>query len=301
MPFAADVALIVDARAEAGESPWWSAREQMLYWVDIHGCKLHRYDPARSCDEFVAAPDLVTFCATHVDGGLIIALRERICHVDFAAQAFRTLSVASLPEGVRLNDGTIDPAGRLLIGTMDSRGDPSTNAALYRVDIDGRWQMMLDGFRTVNGLCFAPDGHTLYVSDSHPAVRTIWALDYDVRRGIASGRRVFVATHRLPGRPDGGAIDAEGCYWMAAVDGGCLMRFAADGGLLSTWAVPVEKPSKAAFGGAGLSTLFVTSLRRNLGRPIDAQPHAGGLFALQPGTRGIALPDCAIATGASVG
>jgi len=296
MPFTADVALVVDARAEAGESPWWSAREHVLYWVDIHGCKVHRYDPTSDVDDVLVTPDLVAFCATHTNGGLIVALRDRVCHVDFAEAAFRTLSVMRLPDGVRLNDGTIDPAGRLWIGTMDSRGDAAANAALYRIDVDGRCEMMLDGFRTVNGLAFAPDGSTLYVSDSHPAVRTIWALDYDVRRGIANARRVFVATHRLPGRPDGGAVDAEGCYWMAAVDGGCLMRFGADGELLSTWAMPVEKPSKAAFGGAGLSTLFVTSLRRNLSRPIDAQPHAGGLFALQTGIRGIALPDCAIAT-----
>ncbi|HEX6792873.1 MAG TPA: SMP-30/gluconolactonase/LRE family protein [Casimicrobiaceae bacterium] len=293
--------LAVDARAEAGESPWWSAAERCLYWVDIHGRRLHRFDVETGADRGWLMPDLVTFVATHARGGLVVALRDRVCHIDLATETFRVLARPPLPPGGgRLNDGTTDARGRLLIGSMVSAAQtPGVNtdaaAALHRIDTDGACVTLLDGFRTVNGLAFAPDGRTLYVSDSHPSVRTIFACDYDPASGEIGARRDFVATHDLPGRPDGGCVDVEGCYWMAAVDGGCLLRFDPGGKLVGSLAVPVEKPSKAAFGGNALDVVFITSLRRNLRTPLAQQPHAGSLFVARSGVRGVRLADCAVA------
>ena len=286
------VELVADARAEAGESPWWCARSQTLLWVDIHGRMLHRFDPASGTDTTVAAPDVIAFAATHRERGLVVALRDRIVQADEALRDVVTLAVPGLPPSQRLNDGVIDPTGRLWIGAMDLEGEP--RAALYRVDHDGRCDAKVTGLRTTNGLAFSPDGRILYVSDSHPAVRAVWAFDADVSRGALSGRRVFVDTRALAGRPDGACVDVEGCYWMAAVDGACLLRFAPGGRILEEVALPVEKPSKPAFGGSALRDLYVTSLRRNLVRPLGEQPHAGGLFRLQARVAGVPVPDCVI-------
>jgi sugar lactone lactonase YvrE len=286
--------LALDARAEAGESPWWSASEQCLYWVDIHGKRVHRFDPRDGTDREFATPDLVTFVASHAQGGLVVALRNRVCHLDPAEGVYRVLATPDLPPAGRLNDATIDPRGRLVIGTMCAPEANEATAALFLIDIDRSCVRLLDGFRTVNGLAFAPDGRTLYVSDSHPDVRVVWACDYDVGRGRIGRRRLFIDTHRLRGRPDGGCVDIEGCYWMAAVDGACVLRFDTSGAPLGTIDLPVEKPSKAAFGGPDLDCMFITSLRRNLQGPPDHESPAGGLFTAHPGTRGIAIPDCCI-------
>jgi sugar lactone lactonase YvrE len=285
-------ALAVDARADSGESPWWCRRSRTLLWVDIHGRAVHRFDPATGKDVAVATPDLVTFVAPHRDGGLIVALRDRIVHGDDALRDLVTVARPPLPEGQRLNDGAIDATGRLWIGAMDPAGEP--RAALYRIDHDGRCEAKISGLRTVNGLAFSPDARTLYVSDSHPQVRTVWAYDVDAARGTLTGRRIFVDTRSLPGRPDGGCVDVDGCYWMAAVDGACLLRFAPGGRVVDRVDLPVEKPSKPAFGGGALRDLYVTSLRRNLARPIEDQPHAGGVFRVEVGVAGPALPECTL-------
>ena len=91
-------------------------------------------------------------------------------------------------------------------------------------------------------------------------MRTIWACDHDIASGALSNRRVFVDTHGLAGRPDGGAVDADGCYWMAGVGGWQLVRFTPDGEVDLIVDVPVEKPTKVAFGGPGLDTLYFTSI-----------------------------------------
>jgi len=54
--------------------------------------------------------------------------------------------------------------------------------------------------------------------------------------------------------------------------------------------MPVEKPTRIAFGGANMDTMFVTSLGGDITEGTH-QPQAGGLFALKvPGITGIELP-----------
>jgi sugar lactone lactonase YvrE len=128
----------------------------------------------------------------------------------------------------------------------------------------------------------------MYLADTNANIRTIWAFDYDPESGNPTNRRVFVDTHGMAGRPDGGAVDAEGCYWMAGIGGGELVRFTPNGAVDRVIPVPCKTPTKVAFGGAGLDTLFVTSLKRDGG---DLDPMAGCLFAITAtGVTGIEIP-----------
>jgi sugar lactone lactonase YvrE len=198
--------------------------------------------------------------------------------------------VAHAQTGMRFNDGRCDRQGRFWAGTMVMNMGLASNAgALYRYEPVGGLQQMLAGFVTPNGLGFSPDGRTMYLSDSHPSVQMIWAFDYDVATGTPSNRRVFVDMKPLPGRPDGAAVDEDGCYWICGNDAGLVHRFTPDGRLDRSLAVPVKKPAMCAFGGAGLDTLFVTSIRPE-GVDLSDQPLAGGLFAIHPGVRGLAEP-----------
>ena len=119
----------------------------------------------------------------------------------------------------------------------------------------------------------------MYVSESHVDTRTIWAFDYDPETGMPDNRRVFVDTHDFAGRPDGGTVDADGCYWMAGVGGWQVMRFTPDGAVDLVIDMPVEKPTKPMWGGKNLDVLYVTSLKQGLDRSRP-QPQAGSLFAI---------------------
>ena len=46
-----DVRCVLDARAELGECPTWSREEHRLYWVDINGRTVNRFDPATGDNE----------------------------------------------------------------------------------------------------------------------------------------------------------------------------------------------------------------------------------------------------------
>jgi sugar lactone lactonase YvrE len=174
------------------------------------------------------------------------------------------------------------------MGTMHV--DMSLNraaGALYRLDHRGL-QQQLDRLIVPNGLAWSPDGRTMYLSDSHPTVQTVWAFDYDVQEGRPTNRRVFIDMNRYPGRPDGAAVDADGCYWICGNDAGMVHRFTPEGRLDRSIELPVRKPAMCAFGGSNLDTLFVTSIRPDHPSVATEQPLAGSVFSFNPGVKGIA-------------
>ena len=220
------------------------------------------------------------------DERLLVALDDGCYVFDPVSGEFALLARPEQPRsGHRLNDGRCDRTGRFWVGSMGPSGSlamnlddlPPPSAALYCIGTDGASGMKVDGLRVSNGLAFSPDGDTLYLSDSHPAAQMVWAFDLDQGDGTLRNRRVFIDMNQYPGRPDGAAVDAEGCYWTAAAEGWCLLRFAPDGRLDMKIDVPVARPSMPAFGGDDLRTLFFTSIRATEA-DLCGQPLAGGLF-----------------------
>jgi sugar lactone lactonase YvrE len=55
-----DVQCVLKWDAIVGESPLWHPRERRLYWVDIQGKKVHRFDPGSGHNQTFDLPDLVT-------------------------------------------------------------------------------------------------------------------------------------------------------------------------------------------------------------------------------------------------
>jgi sugar lactone lactonase YvrE len=160
---------------------------------------------------------------------------------------------------------------------------------LHRMAPGGEVTTVRSGIGVANGLAFSPDGSTMYFADSHR--ETVWAYDYDQASGDAVNERVFLDFSDMPGRPDGACVDQDGCYWIACVGGWSVIRVTPAGDVDQRIGLPVEKPTMPAFGGRGLSTMFVTSIGRGGSRPsAPGQRDAGGLFAIETGARGLAEP-----------
>lgn len=278
-------------RDQVGESPVWSPAEQALYWVDIEGRQLHRWTYADQQVRSWPTEERPACIALHAAGGLIAGMDTGVFHLQ--PQADGTLAATLLagvghPEpGMRFNDGRCDRQGRFWAGTMVrdmSLARPAGN--LYRMDAQrGLSAPLVQGLVTQNGLGFSPDGKTMYLSDSHPSVQQIWQLPLH-DDGSLGERSLFVDMRELPGRPDGGAVDADGCYWICGNDAGVVHRFTPDGRLDRSIAVPTSKPSMCSFGGPGLDVLFITSIRP--GQPQGDDVALGGaLFATRPGVAGL--------------
>ncbi|MFL8990937.1 SMP-30/gluconolactonase/LRE family protein [Pseudomonas sp. QLc11A] len=286
--------LIVDARNAVGESPVWVPEESALYWVDIPAGGLQRWSADTGQVTTWKTPQMLACIAPHADGGWVTGMESGFFRVhprnDGSLDSEPLAHVDHARADMRLNDGRCDRQGRFWAGSMVLNMGANAAGRLYRYSAGQRGPLdsRLSGFIVPNGLGFSPDGRTMYLSDSHPQIQQIWAFDYDTETGTPSNRRVFVDMNRHEGRPDGAAVDADGCYWICANDAGLIHRFTPDGRLDRSLAVPVKKPTMCAFGGPRLDTLFVTSIRP--GDDHDPQSLAGGVFALDPGVKGLPEP-----------
>ncbi len=282
--------LIADVKNGVGESPVWVVAEQALYWVDIPGKTLYRWSESAGRKSWLCS-QMIGCIAMHAQGGWIAGLESgvyRLWPQEDGRLREEKLADASHPEaGMRFNDGRCDRQGRLLAGTMVANAGGRMNMGrLLHYSGGSQFTELMQGFQTPNGLAFSPDGRTMYMSDSHSSSQLIWIHDYDIDSGTPYNRRVWVDMNPLPGRPDGAAVDVDGCYWICGNDAGLIHRFTPQGKLDRSLPVPVKRPAMCAFGGQDMKTLFVTSIRpANI--DLTDQPLAGGVFALQPGVQGI--------------
>lgn len=286
-----EVECIYRACNNLGECPVWDPLAQSLYWIDWSAKKLQRLKPGTGENAAWAMPMDIGSLVLKKEGGLVVALRDGF--YDFDPVSERLAPLEQIRHGdpaIRMNDGRCDRAGRYWCGSVCIPPDTQMpKGALYCLEPDGQCSRHLDGFLIPNGIAISPDDRTFYISDSHPSVQTIWAFDFDLESGRLDNRRVFASTEDLAGRPDGAAVDADGFYWIALIGGGQVARFAPDGTLERTVEVPVSSPTMCAFGGETLSTMFLTSMRPAEMCPREAEL-AGGLFAFDPGVRGLPEP-----------
>jgi sugar lactone lactonase YvrE len=281
-------------RSLLGESPFWHPGESALYWCDIPGRRLNRFEPASGahqawdfdCEPCSAAP---------IPGGtLVLAMRDGLWRFD-PRNGRRTL-LADAPYDTaheRFNDGKADAQGRFWVGTLYEPREPAL-AALYRY-ADGRLERMASGVTVSNGLAWSPSGRRMYWSDTKS--HRVDVLDFDPEEGAIAHRRAFaefspkVAGEPLDGyggRPDGAAVDSEGGYWCAMFEGQRLLRLSPEGRVLREVALPVRCATMACFGDADLKTLYITTACEK--RPADelaAQPWAGRVLRMRVDVAGL--------------
>ena len=282
--------VLVNAGDTIAESPLWSAHQESLWWVDIDGRRLHRFKWSSGQLETWPTEERPGCIVLSGMGGVIAAAESGIFHLDPAADGgLRTTRISTVlhsrPE-MRFNDGRCDRSGRMFTGSMVRDMTLALPAGIiYRFDGSGLLTPLVHGLITPNGMAFSPDNRIMYLSDSHPNVQRVWS--FSLRDdGRIDSRKEFIDMNHYAGRPDGAAVDSDGCYWICGNDGGCVHRFTPAGRLDRTIAVPVRKPAMCAFVGPRLDWLAITSIR-------SANPKApnagleGALFITAPGVTGL--------------
>ncbi len=219
-----------EQRCQVGECPLWSARDACWYWVDIPAQHIWRRD-ADGQLRCWRTDEMVACIAPLESGGLVAGMETGLFQLrlqdDGTVDATPLAHPPELGPGMRFNDGRTDRQGRFWAGTMfiDMAAAREVGCLYRYAGADGLSAPVLTSLLTQNGLAFSPDGRTMYLSDSHPQRQLVWAFDYDIDSGTPHHQRLFIDMRPLPGRPDGAAIDTDGCYWTCANDAGLILRF----------------------------------------------------------------------------
>jgi len=288
-----EIKLVLDAKAQIGESPTWVASENALYWIDVKAPCLHKLDlSSLQSRRWNFASDVGAFALQKADASdAVVALRDGLHALDMATGRLRLLAPPPFdPTLFRFNEGACDAAGSFWIGIMfdpqDGKNHTPKPASLYSYTLAEGLRPEPEAAELHNGMAWSPDGTRFYLSHSYD--HTIYAFGFDSNTGRLIGKTRFAELPADGGLPDGAAVDVEGGYWCAVHGGGRLQRYTQSGELDYEVMLPVSQPTMCAFAGAALDIMYVTSARDGLSAAeLSDEPLAGGLFRFKPGVCGI--------------
>ena len=279
--------MIFDPRpCELGEGPLWHPLRRQLFWFDILNSRLLSQSDA-GMEEW-AFPETVSAAGWINRDELLIAGEGGLLRFNLASGLReRVAEVAGGQPNTRSNDGRTDRKGGFWWGTMGKRAAPGMGAIwrYYR----GEVRCLFPGLTIPNAICFSPDGSFAHFADtqSHQVMKV--ALDSN---GWPVGQpEAFLDLHASETYPDGAVIDAAGVLWLAEWGASRVAAYGPDGRFLRAVSVGAPHSSCPAFGGAGLTTLYVTSAREGMtSEALAACPDAGKVFAVPNVSRGLAEP-----------
>ena len=274
--------------ASHAEGPVWDAASGALWWVNIIGERVHRFDPEAQDDSSWPTGGQPGGVVIDAAGVAVVAAPDGLRALDQATGALE-LIVAIEPEKPenRCNDAKVDGHGRLWVGTMAYDKRPA-NAGLHRITTDGP-VVVVAGLTISNGPAHDERAGRMYLADT--AIGRVDVFDYDAARGEIGDRRPFLDVSAEGFWPDGMTVNDDGCLWLALGRAGAVHRYRPDGTLDGVVEIPTSNPTSVAFGGADGGDLYITSSRHDLAEELRPdQPLAGAVFRCRPGVTGPAGP-----------
>jgi len=263
-----------------GEGPiWW---EGVLYYVDIEDHAVVKYDPSTGEETIWDVGERVGTVVPRASGGLVIAGDSGFHFLDTETGQVEAISdpEPTKPNN-RFNDGKCSPDGRFFAGTI-SLVKNTGDAALYRLDPDGRTHLVLPRLTNSNGIVWSANGETVYHIDT--PTKVIARYSYNEESGEFEGGEVAVDVSSMESSPDGMAIDADGSLWVAYCHGACVKQYDPDNGAeLNSIELPCLETTACAFGGPDMADLYVTTgIHKS-----EVEADAGRLFVIRGiGARG---------------
>lgn len=134
--------------------------------------------------------------------------------------------------------------------------DPNWSAGtgqLWRIDPDGKTELLDKELGTTNGIEVSPDGKTLYVNES--VQRNVWAYDITPEKSLANKRLVRKFDDF---GFDGMRCDVDGNLYVTRHGKGTVVKLSPAGEILREIDVLGSSPTNICFGGPDGKTAYVT-------------------------------------------
>jgi sugar lactone lactonase YvrE len=261
------------------ESTLWDAAREGLWWLDIHARLLCFRSLNGQTRKNWPVNDEPGALLLDADGRLLLGGREALWRFHPDTESLTRLIDAPFnAETMRFNDAGVSPTGEPVFSSLYDPKD-AARAGLFRYDGAG-FERLADDVITGNTPVWNRDGSRLYWADTRG--HRILCFDVSPASGRLNGRRVHWSGRAFsPGRPDGMALDSEDCLWVALFEGAAVVRISPTGELLRVLPVPALCPTRPAFGGPDLRTLFLATA--GTARPAGerhAYPCSGAILAL---------------------
>lgn len=190
---------------------------------------------------------------------------------------------------MRSNDGAVDVKGRYYVGTMNDPavlGDASftDEGVVFRLDEDLSIHRIKENVTIPNGMSWALDNRTIYITDSPSGEITQYPYDSESGKISFDQGKTFFTCPIEGGVPDGHCQDEEGHFWVALFGTGKVVRVSPQGEVVAEVEVPTRCVTCPEICG---TDLFITSAAEEDPEQYPwSTKYQGALFKVDVGVRG---------------
>ncbi|MGA7149516.1 MAG: SMP-30/gluconolactonase/LRE family protein [Microbacterium sp.] len=262
------------AQFDLAEGVLWDDRADLVRWVDVWKGRVYSGRLEKRLIVNITSVEIgqtAGAVAIAEDGGLLVAAARGLAAIAPDGTVSYGPDLLGDRRDVRMNDGSVDPQGRFIIGTL-ALGEETGNEVLLRVSPDGAVETLRTGIRLSNGIAFSPDGSTIYHVDT--LANTVSSHSYGPGDFDLDEPWVSVLTD-FPHFPDGLTVSRDGSLWVAQWGGSSVRRHSPSGEVLAVVTVFATQASCPAFIGPDLNILAITTAQEGLEDWADA---SGAIF-----------------------
>jgi sugar lactone lactonase YvrE len=182
----------------------------------------------------------------------------------------------------RINDGKVDPAGRLWFGTMDNLEKKRTGS-LYCLDGRLRLHRVDSNYFITNGPAFL-NKNNFYYTDSRK--KTIYKIKINDKLKIQK-KIIFLKFNEKDGSPDGMTTDTKNNLWVCHYRGACISVYDLKGNKIHKINIPAKNVTNCTFGGSENNEIFISTARKGMNlKEIIKYPLSGSLFKTKINLKG---------------
>ena len=275
---------IPNTKGDLGEGLLWDERNETIMWVDAFVKIINTWNPATKTLIERKYDSLVTSIAKRESGGYVVAAGLKLIVLNENLDVTGTSPLEMPNENVRTNDGNVDINGNYWVGCFANDAKPK-QGNLRRISPNLGSKVFLKDITIANGMDWSPDNKICYYIDT--PTKKVSRFNFNIETSDFEGELEAIDVSQYSGAPDGMCVDAAGNLWVAFWGGGCVRSFSPTGELLAQVDVAATLVTNCAFGGADLSTLYITCALPSYEDFVKGEePLAGSLFKADVSAKG---------------
>ena len=277
--------VIWNSKAILGEGTLWVPSHNSIYFVDIKKKKILTLNIKTNKKRIIRVDKEIGFLAHIKKDIFILGLQSELRIINLKnKETIRSIPIEEDIPLNRINDGKIDPKGRLWFGTMDNPERSIKNGSLYCLDKKLNIHKVDTKYYITNGPAFINAENFLH-TDSRS--KTIYKIKINKKYKIVKKTK-FLKFSKKDGSPDGMTIDSKKNIWVCHFGGACISIYNLKGKKIHKIDLPAKNITNCIFGGLNNNDIFVSTALKGMNKnEIKKYKLSGSLFKIKTNIKGI--------------
>ena len=277
--------VIWNSKAILGEGTLWVPSHNSIYFVDIKKKKILTLNIKTNKKRIIKLDKEIGFLAHIKKDIFILGLQSELRIINLKnKETIRSIPIEEDIPLNRINDGKIDPKGRLWFGTMDNPERNIKNGSLYCLDKKLNIHKVDTKYYITNGPAFIDADNFLH-TDSRSKI--IYKIKINKKYKIVKKSK-FLKFSKKDGSPDGMTIDSKQNVWICHFGGACISVYNLKGKKIHKIDLNAKNITNCTFGGLNNNEIFVSTALKGMNKSeIKKYKFSGSLFKIKTNVKGI--------------